>query len=194
MAQRFNEEIIMQLYLNATSPFARFARIFALEKGLNLELIWCDPWQDDPALLAINPLGRVPALKTHDTCLAESTLIALYLDQQKEPYLLPQEQYAAQLRQLGLGIGLMEAAFNRVISRKHAIQSPLELRRDKAIIRTLTSLEAETFSLPNVGSLSVAVALEYLAFRLPEYKLCASLQALQKEAHQRASFIATAFR
>ncbi|MBE0509057.1 MAG: glutathione S-transferase, partial [Marinospirillum sp.] len=34
----------MKLFLNATSPYARFVRVVALEKGLKPELVWVDPW------------------------------------------------------------------------------------------------------------------------------------------------------
>ena len=39
----------MELYLNATSPYARLVRIVLLEKGLMnaVTLKWCDPWADD---------------------------------------------------------------------------------------------------------------------------------------------------
>ena len=54
----------MQLFLNTSSPFARVARVVALEKGLadQLELVWCDPWNNDPALLAQHPQARIPVL------------------------------------------------------------------------------------------------------------------------------------
>ena len=43
----------MELYLNATSPYARLVRIVLLEKGLAdaVTLKWCDPWADDAELL-----------------------------------------------------------------------------------------------------------------------------------------------
>ena len=70
----------MELYLNATSPYARLVRIVLLEKGLMdaVTLKWCDPWADDADLLKANPAGRIPALVTEDgTTLSESMLIAM---------------------------------------------------------------------------------------------------------------------
>ena len=184
----------MKLYLNATSPFARLVRVVALEKQLDaLELVWCDPWQDDPDLLAVNPLGRVPALTDGDTALSESILIAQYLDQASAPNLLNTGNYGTQLRHLGLGIGLMEAAFNLVIARKHDFKSPLDVRREKAIARTLNALAFEEVELESLGGLCIGVALEYLAFRLPELPLPKRLKALQDSARGRPSFIQTAF-
>ncbi|MBO1997045.1 glutathione S-transferase N-terminal domain-containing protein [Staphylococcus epidermidis] len=42
------------------------ARVIALEKGLNPELVWCDPWANDPALPAVHPQARIPVLLTED--------------------------------------------------------------------------------------------------------------------------------
>lgn len=52
----------MELYLNATSPYARLVRIVLLEKGLAgaVTLKWCDPWADDADLLKANPRGAFP--------------------------------------------------------------------------------------------------------------------------------------
>ncbi|NWO06368.1 MAG: glutathione S-transferase N-terminal domain-containing protein, partial [Alteromonadaceae bacterium] len=49
----------MELYLNQTSPYARVARICAIEKQLSqdVNLVWVDPWADDTALLIANPNG-----------------------------------------------------------------------------------------------------------------------------------------
>ena len=83
----------MQLFLNTTSPFARVARVVALEKGLadQLELVWCDPWNNYPALLAQHPQARIPVLVTDDgQAIAESLLIAQYLDHMgRVPRLIP---------------------------------------------------------------------------------------------------------
>ncbi len=83
----------MELYLNATSPYARLVRIVLLEKGLAdaVTLKWCDPWADDADLLKANPAGRIPALVTEEgTTLSESMLIAVYLDSvSPNPPMLP---------------------------------------------------------------------------------------------------------
>lgn len=171
----------MELYLNATSPYARVVRIVILEKGLAdaVTLCWCDPWADDDSLLTINPVGRIPALVTDDgTTLSESLLIAHYLDTlaSREP-VLPAARLGQVLHLAGLGQGLMETAFTTVIARKHqgteADDSVLGQRRWRAMQRTLDRLEQEVDerSVPatvTLGEIAVAVALDYLAFRLPE--------------------------
>ncbi|TFH88486.1 glutathione S-transferase [Billgrantia azerbaijanica] len=172
----------MELYLNATSPYARTARIVALERGLAaaVALRWCDPWADDAALLAVNPAGRVPALVTDDgTALGESLLIAQYLNARGSgPDLLPAAALAEVLGHAGLGQGLIDAAFTTVIARKHqgsaADTGVLGQRRRRAIMRLLATLEAHERTARGepdpltLGDIVVGVALDYLAFRLPE--------------------------
>ena len=113
----------MELYLNATSPYARLVRIVLLEKGLadTVTLKWCDPWADDAELLKANPAGRIPALVTEEgTTLSESMLIAVYLDSvSPNPPMLPAASRGDVLHLAGLGQNLMDAAFTTVIARKH---------------------------------------------------------------------------
>ncbi|GHE21802.1 glutathione S-transferase N-terminal domain-containing protein [Halomonas urumqiensis] len=173
----------MELFLNSSSPYARMVRIMVLEKGLAeaVTLRWCDPWSDDPALLEANPAARIPALIADDgTALGESLLIAFYLEGlgHGQP-LIPASRLSEVLHLAGLGQGLMDAAFNTVIARKHqgseADASVLGQRRKRAITRLLDQLELEPeLDVPQattaltLADISVAVALDYLAFRLPE--------------------------
>jgi glutathione S-transferase len=66
------------------SPRSRTLRLLwmAAELGLPFELIpleWDDPWLKDPAFLAINPAGRIPAIDDDGFRLSESLAINLYL-------------------------------------------------------------------------------------------------------------------
>jgi glutathione S-transferase len=171
----------MELFLNATSPYARLVCIVVREKGLAeaVTLRWCDPWADEAALLAANPAGRIPALVTEEgATLSESLLIAFYLDGlgDREP-VIPQACLTRVLHLAGLGQALMDAAFTMVISRKHdgneADDSVLGQRRWRAMQRMLARLETEldasqASSAVTLGDIAVAVALDYLTFRLPE--------------------------
>ena len=171
----------MELYLNATSPYARLVRIVLLEKDLAdaVTLKWCDPWADDAELLKANPAGRIPALVTEEgTTLSESMLIAVYLDSvSPNPPMLPAASRGDVLHLAGLGQNLMDAAFTTVIARKHygneIDESELGQRRSRAIQRLLKQLnnelgEKQQASNVNLGEIAIAVALDYLAFRLPE--------------------------
>ena len=198
----------MQLFLNATSPFARVARIAALEKGLaeRVQLVWSDPWNHDPALLAVPPQLRLPALGTDEgQAIAESLLIAQYLDQiGTGPALVPPAQCAAVLAPASVGYGLMEAAFAVVIARKYqgaeADASVLGQRRLAALGRTLAQLE-QTPPRPvgadfGLDQITVAVGLEYVRFRLPALLPADAyprLHAWLEAARQRPSLHATRF-
>lgn len=175
----------LELYLNATSPYARVARVCAIEKGLEGELVlnWVDPWADDAELLDINPHAKVPALCTEDrTAINETLAIAFYLDSVGPgPTLLPRDGLAGVLHGAGLGMGLIDAAFQTVIARKHADAEDADRsvpgrRRLAAIERTLGQLEAELeprHIYPDDAQLTlddivIGVALDYLRFRMGE--------------------------
>ncbi|MCL7931323.1 glutathione S-transferase N-terminal domain-containing protein [Halomonas llamarensis] len=199
----------MELYLNATSPYARLARIVLVEKGLaeSVTLKWCDPWADDADLLKANPAGRIPALVTEEgTTLSESLLIAIYLDGVSPSMpMIPQDCLGEVLHLAGLGQNLMDAAFNTVIARKHygneIDASELGQRRSRAIQRLLKQLdgklgEEQQTSTINLGHIATAVALDYLAFRLPEVSWKEDyppLQAWHAGVTARESFQQTAF-
>lgn len=198
----------MQLFLNATSPFARVARVIAVEKGLqdHLTLVWSDPWHNDPTLLAAHPQGRIPVLITDDGhAISESLLIAQYLDHlgPGRP-LVPAQQMAAVLARSSVAYGLMEAAFQVVIARKYegdaANASVLGQRRLAAIARALqhfhTSPPAPLHPHITLDQIMLAVALEYLCLRLPAFwpaKSTPQLHAWLTALRQRPSMASTAF-
>ncbi len=73
----------MKLYITPLSPYARFARIVVLEKGLEerVEIIPAQTRVAKSPYYAINPSGRVPYLVRDDgTGMEESALICAYLD------------------------------------------------------------------------------------------------------------------
>lgn len=199
----------MKLLLNATSPYARMARIVMLERGLEdqVELCWSDPWSEDEYLFSQNPLGRIPTLVTASgVAICESHLIAEYFNGLGEgKSLIPEHRKEAVLHLAGLGQGLMEASFSSVISRKYldenANHSVLSDLRWKAIQRTLTHLEQgiERYSRRDeltVGDITIAVALDYIEFRLSELgaaKEYPTLEAWRSNIAQRVSFTDTAF-
>ncbi|MEH3023756.1 MAG: glutathione S-transferase N-terminal domain-containing protein [Pseudomonas oryzihabitans] len=191
----------MQLLLNQTSPYARAARVTALEAGFGerLALVWSDPWSEEPTLLAANPGNKVPVLITDDgIALSETLLICVLLHQLGGGAPLAAER----LQLAGLGQGLIDAAFGTVIARKHggAAQddSVLGARRLAAIDRLLARL-AETSTLDaedlDFSHYLVAVGLDYLGFRLPEtdWSARSRLVAFHRRLMARPSLATTAF-
>lgn len=203
----------MQLFLNATSPFARLARVAALEKGLadQLTLVWSDPWGNDSQLQSTHPQHRIPVLRTADGhAIAESMLIAQYLDHiGNGAPLVPPEQAAQVLARTSVAYGLMEAAFNLVIARKYegaatADASVMGQRRWAAIQRVLTQLEAlppaaishDPHRAVTLDHITTAIALAYVQFRLPTVFTAAQypqLHAWLQHSEQRLSLAETVF-
>ena len=73
----------MKLYITPGSPYARMARIVALEKKLEsrVEIVFAKTRVADSPYYAINPSGRVPYLVRDDGVgMEESALICDYLD------------------------------------------------------------------------------------------------------------------
>lgn len=166
----------MKLYYSQTSPFARKVLVTALEKGQELELVPALPWENDPALLASNPLGKIPALVLENgRTYCDSPLICEYLDMlTEEPRLIPQaaEGRLEVLRLDALALGIMDAGVKLTIE---MLKRPPELlweewkeRQEQAITRTLGILEAETVAFSGelrLHHITLATALGYLDFR-----------------------------
>ncbi|MBD9388486.1 glutathione S-transferase N-terminal domain-containing protein [Agrobacterium sp. AGB01] len=106
----------MKLLHGGLSPFVRKVMIVAHEKGLveRLELVPApvNPLQPLELAIAINPLGKIPALTVEDgTVLYGSTVIAEYLDAfDGAPIFFPADaaKWTA-LQRNALGDGLLEA-------------------------------------------------------------------------------------
>jgi glutathione S-transferase len=178
----------MKLYFSPTSPYVRKVRVVAIEKGLadRIELVPANPWPDPAAVSVANPLGKVPALVLDDgTTLYDSPVICEYLDSlvPARP-LVPREGSARWqvLRRQALGDGILDAAVSIVLERRRPEaerSASAQERAAAAIRRSIAALPGElrpaeaTFDL---GQISLAVALGYLAFRLSDLELGTSAQ------------------
>ena len=195
----------MKLYLNKASPYARLVTVVAFEKGLSgdIELVWTDPWASEEKLLAVTPLAKVPVLVAEDGLpLVESACICDYLDGiGSGAPLLPKAggERLAVLRKYGLGRGLIDVAFGAVIEKRYGSggESVLVDRWRAAVTRSAAVLEADsTLRLaPDLGDLTIAVALSYVDFRLGDVPWRASsprLSAWFERIASRPSMAATA--
>ena len=72
----------MQLIGGVNSPYTRKCRVLVREKWIaDVEEVMVNALDNPPELLAVNPLGKVPALVTRDGgVLCDSPLICEYLD------------------------------------------------------------------------------------------------------------------
>ena len=171
----------MQMYSSPSSPFARKARVTAHELGLDARItlinISLSPVNPHQELRAHNPLGKLPALIT-DTgeTLYDSPVICEYLDAlagggRVFPSAGPARWTA--LRRQGLADGITDAAVlvrYETVVRPEALRWPQWLDGQWLKIRTgLDALERESLGERlDIGSISVACALDYLELRFPE--------------------------
>ena len=166
----------MKLYYSPTSPYVRKVMAAAITRGIDaqIERVPTNPHQSPPALLADNPLSKVPCLVTGDgLALFDSPVICEYLDSVGDALpMFPRPGSAARWQALklqALGDGILDAA----VVRRMAQMQPREAARDAwmtrqkaAVDRALALLEAE---LPgrgvDIGTITIACALGYLDFR-----------------------------
>ncbi len=168
----------MNLYLNQASPYARLIRILLIETGLDTEteMIFVDPWESPDELLIANPASKVPALTLKDgTQLVESACISDYLIQhsgQSALSPLPHLDAETRLQILGLGRAAIDCSFGSVIQQRYVPDSPLTERWLATLPRIAGALEelyARGISTDaDLANLTVAVAFEYIDFRLPK--------------------------
>ena len=168
----------MKLISSSTSPYAQKVRVVAIEKGINLGIENVLPLSEGSIEVIKNPLGKVPTLVLDDgDLLYDSAVICAYLDSLTEqPKLIPDsgpELWATQ-RSHALGDGIMDAAFSTVMEQKRSDAEPSQfwlnrweasIERSVAEIAKQAATSATRFDL---GTISCACALNYLAFRLPD--------------------------
>jgi len=196
----------LKLYYSTTSPYARKVRIVAIEKGLadRIELVTANPWTDPAAVLAANPLGKVPALVSDEgLALYDSPVICEYLDTlAEEPRLIPASGNARWrvLCTQALADGVLDAAVSVVLDRRRPEAERsivLQERAGEAIRRSVQVLAANLGAAHgslDLGQLATAVAFDYLQFRLPEMDFGAGHAAVRHwcaEVGRRTSFTAT---
>jgi glutathione S-transferase len=169
----------MELLYSSTSPFCRKVLVVAHELGIadRIQLLPVHPREQVETVAQWNPLGKIPALSVEsDMTIYDSTVICAWLDATLgESHLHPTgDRKWPVLKEIALADGILEAASS---VRQERLR-PLELRSLSAIAtelrrvhRALDKLEAdvETFEAPiNMGQLSLACAVDWLSFRLPD--------------------------
>jgi glutathione S-transferase len=169
----------MKLYHAPTSPYVRKVRSVIAEKGLTtlVEEIAAEVYTDPAELLALNPLGKIPALLTDDgMALFDSPVICAYLDAHpagKGDTLTPAsgpERWQVMCAE-AFGDGLMDLGLALMSERRkpEGEKSPtLTARQRGQLLRTLDAAPEMIGKLPRaitMGHLAIACALGYLDFR-----------------------------
>ncbi len=172
----------MRLIASLTSPFARKARIVAIEKRIDFDLVLDNPWESTTHVPDYNPLGMVPVWVLEDgKPLFDSRVIVEYLDSVSPVgHLIPTDPRAriAVKRFEALADGICDAAVLIFLERKRPLehQDPQWIERQLGKIHAgLACLSAdigmnnwcmgEHFSLADIAA---GCALGYLDFRFPE--------------------------
>lgn len=172
----------MKLLHGGLSPFVRKVMIVVHEKGLAeriaLEPSPVNPLEPFAPVIAVNPLGKIPALITDDgQTLYGSTVIAEYLDSLLgAPQFFPAgaERWAA-LRKSVLADGLLDAGnlirIEGLRPEGTAWDKWLSAQNTK-VSNALDALEGEAADLavasPAIGEISLVCALGWLDVRLPQ--------------------------
>jgi len=164
---------MMKLRYGSTSPFVRKVLVTAIETGQEAEIEKVKTNTADPALAQHNPLNKIPALTLEDgSVLIDSAVICEFLDSRKGGKLFPKDASRwASLSRMALCDGILDAA----ILRRYELQRPEALRsiewdtRQKTKVdQGLDALEKEAPGFGDridIGSLTVAIMLDYLDFR-----------------------------
>ncbi|WP_066330619.1 glutathione S-transferase N-terminal domain-containing protein [Azohydromonas lata] len=201
----------MKLIGSLTSPYVRKVRIVMAEKKLDYQFVQEDVWGSD-AILASNPLGKVPCLITEaGESVFDSRVIVEYVDTLSPVgRLIPASgRERAEVRTLeAMADGVLDAAVLARLEltwagRSDAQRSPAWV--DRQMLRVQTALKAMSQALGDgpwcvnnhfsLADIAVGCAVGYLSFRFPHIDWRGdhpNLARLSDKLEARASFIATA--
>lgn len=196
----------MKLIYSAASPYARKARVAAIECGVGdkLETEAIVPWEDPDGYRDVNPVGKVPALIRDDgPPLYQSNLVCEYLDAQGATKIYPAPGPArwTALRQIAAADGILDASvlvrMEGMFHEGDAVATKLIDRQELSVDMALNQLDGEAGDLHGpvtIGQIAVACALAYRDFRFADIDWRAGRQDLATwfaEFAQRPSMIET---
>ncbi len=165
----------MKLFYSPASPFVRKVLACAITREIDgqIELVPTNAHASEPALLAANPLSKVPALITNDgLALFDSPVICEYLDSIEGALPLFPRGGGARwlaLKHQAIGDGMMDAAVARrgeSLRPQEAARDAFMARQKAAVDRSLALLEADVpHRTVDIGTIALGCALGYLDFR-----------------------------
>jgi glutathione S-transferase len=199
----------LTLYHSPTSPYVRKVMVLLHETGqldtVTLRSVQLSPVHPSLELNDHNPAGKIPALLLPDgSVLHDSRVILDYLDHQHQGTPLIPRDGAARWRRLTLA-SLADAVLDAaVLTRYETFLRPEDKRWDDWVLgqcskidRSLEVFEQAAGELEehfDVAAISLACALAYLDFRMPDLNWrrdCPRLAAWHSAASQRPSMQAT---
>ncbi|HEX4857920.1 MAG TPA: glutathione S-transferase C-terminal domain-containing protein [Usitatibacteraceae bacterium] len=198
----------MKLVASLTSPYARKVRIVMAEKRIECEFVAENVWSAETQVGLFNPLGKIPVLILDDgLALYDSRVIAEYLDGiSPVSRLLPDNGRERILvkRWEALGDGIMDAGIAVFLERKRIpeLQSAEWIARQRGKVEAAIEVAARDLGERDwchgvgltLADISLACALLWLEFRLPEFgwrAQHANLAAWIKRLESRTSFADT---
>lgn len=167
----------MKLHWSPKSPYVRKVMVCAHELGMvsKLELVRsvAAMLKPNPALMADNPLSKIPTLVREDgSVLFDSVVICEYLNETAQGHLFPPHGEARwqALRWHAFGDGLLDALilWRNEREREHPLQALLDAFELKTRA-SLEQLDAEAAALGrapfSIGHIALGCALGYLDYR-----------------------------
>jgi len=168
------------------SPFVKKVCAFLAEKGISPEIRPMAPFPKTPELLALSPLGKIPAYQDGDFTLADSSVICAYVERvQPKPALYPADPkafaralYVEEFADTKLNEVVGGVFFQRVIRPNFFKQEPDEAAIAKAKAETIPPaldwLEGQVAAGVLGGAFSIAdiaVGAQLANFRLAGEKI-----------------------
>ncbi len=184
----------MKLYGSRTSPYVRKVRIVMIEKRIECDFLEENVWSADTTVTLHNPLTKVPVLVLDDgITLYDSRVIVEYLDGVTPvSRLIPDSgrERALVKRWEALGDGIGDAGLAIFLERKRDAGGQSEDWIARQIGKVNSGIAAAARELADreychglsltLGDISLACALLWLEFRLPEIQWRANYPNLKK--------------
>jgi glutathione S-transferase len=197
----------VKLFMVGASPYARKVLVAAAERGVRerIEIVIANPHERPAALVAANPLSKVPTLIDDGGSVhVDSLAICLFLDSLGDhPPLVPtgRERWPVHYRH-SLAHGIMDCSVTRRLESLRASEPDRVAwveRQNQTTRRVLDWFESSTGVLDHTARLDIITlgcALSYLDFRFPDdgwRKGRPQLTAWHAAFEQRPSMQATQF-
>ena len=184
----------MKLYGSRTSPYVRKVRIVMIEKRIECDFLEENVWSADTTVTLHNPLTKVPVLVLDDgITLYDSRVIVEYLDGVTPvSRLIPDSgrERALVKRWEALGDGIGDAGIAIFLERKRDAGGQSKDWIARQIGKVNSGIAAAARELADreychglsltLGDISLACALLWLEFRLPEIQWRANYPNLKK--------------